>query len=229
MPSKLLLAVPALALTFSVSAAAEKRPPIKRPPLVKKTRKKTKPAIAIGKDFVALAKGGYSARLAAFAALLPRAGELAPAASAEARRLRKLPEQTNEVSRRMLAFVTGCLDDLVAEVAVMKKWKKGPSPKADKISGRTVDLTCKDLAIAKLLARASKGWGVTIELSPAARRFKAALDLELTGAPSLKEFLDWLAGDQGLVYGHVGDKIVIVPPASVTLKHNMDKAKAPKK
>ncbi len=228
MSKQLLLAGSALVLAFSVAGAAEKRPPVTRPPLVKKTdaKKKTRPAINIEQTFAPLAKGGYSERLTAFAALLPRAGELSAAARAEAARLRKLPEQSNPVSKRMLAFVTGSLDDLAAEVPVMAAWKPGLPQGARKVSGRRVDLTSKNQPVAEVLARAGKGWGVAIELSPAARRFKAALDLDLAGNPNMKEFLGWLAADQNLVCGHVGEKVVLVAPASVALKVNMDKAKA---
>jgi hypothetical protein len=89
-------------------------------------------------------------------------------------------------------------------------------------------MTCRDLALEKLLAKASKAWGLRIELSPVAAEFKAALDVDMDGAPTLKQFLDWLASSQGLTCGRAGDRLVLVPACSLRLKRALDEARREK-
>jgi hypothetical protein len=155
--------------------------------------------------------------LAALADLVERGEQLAGRAAAEAKRLRKLPKQRNERVQGVVDSVISSLETVAAERALMAKWKKGLSKKADSISGKQADMTCTNLAVGKLLRKASEGWGVTIELSPAARKFKATLDVDVEGSPTLKQFLDWLAADQGLTYGHAEGKMVFVPNCSLKL------------
>ena len=208
-----------LAAPPSAAPAAEGEPVT----VVKKPEKRKKLPFEITEPFNKLVTGDYAERLAAFNAMLPEAGKLAESARAEAARLRALPEQLGEVSRRVLGDAIGALDDLVAEAELAASWEKGLSPAARKVRGRTVDLTCRDKPIVELLEKASKGYGVEIELSPAARRLKATLVADLTGPPTLLQFVDWLAGAESLIYGHVGEKLVFVPAGTVELAEALKK------
>lgn len=181
----------------------------------------------VNPPFGKLVVGDYADRMAAFTDLLPRAAELADAAKAEAARLRALPPpEDGSVARRIMDFVTGCLDALSAEAEIMKSWKKGLLASAEKVgaAGKVVALDCRDKPIAEVLARASAGYGLSIELSPATRIATGALDVDLEGAPTLKQFIGWLETDRGLVCGCSGEKIVLAVPASVKLRENIEKA-----
>ncbi len=164
-------------------------------------------------------------RVNAFRDLLPRAGELAGAARAEAVRLRALAApKEGSFARSAFDFTLKSLDALAAEPEAVKSWKTGLPASAGKVAAKVVNLDCTDRPIAEVLARAAAGWGVAIELSPAATQTAAALDVSLEGAPNLKEFLEWLCGEQGLVYGCSGDRIVLALPESVKLRDNLEKA-----
>ncbi len=222
----------AISIVASLARAAEKSTGVKRPPILapgsdtSNPRSKKQPSVkfpvAVTAPFDALVTRRRSVHYAALAKLVERGHELAASAAAEARRLDKLPEHKNAGVQEVLDSVVVSLNTLCAEHATMLNWKKGLPKKADAVKGRTVDMTCKNLAVKKLLAKAEKGWGVKIELSPLARKLKATLDVDIDGAPTLKQFLDWLAADQALTYGRVGDKLVLVPACSVKLKKAID-------
>jgi hypothetical protein len=182
--------------------------------------------IEVQPPFDKLVTGDYPERLAALTALVPRAAELADAAKAEAARLRALPPpKEGSVGRRIMDFATGALDALAAESELMKTWKPGLPAAAEKVKGQKVALDCKDTAIEAVLKRGSAAWGVTLELSPAGTVLRGALDVSLVGSPTLKEFVDWLCAEQGLVCGQAGGKVVLVPPAALQLQANIEKAK----
>jgi len=205
---------------FFVPAAAGEAAVKDKPP-----KPKPQALFEVQPPFGSLVIGDYGDRVKAFMDFLPKAAELAPAAKAEAARLRALPPpEANTAAQRIMAFVTGSLDALCAEAELMKSWKKGPPPSAGKVIDKVVAMDCKEKPIADVLAKASAGWGVTFELSPAARIATGAMDVDLEGAPSLKDFLKWLADEQGLLCGFVGEKIVLTTAASVKLQENIEKA-----
>ena len=237
MSSRLVNAALMLAgLVMTAGQAGEtKSLPVRRPPLVQsdpastapppeRPKEKAKPGLQVDPHFVPLVEGKFSERAAALAAALACAHDLAAPARAEAARLRALTEVERAGHRDMLDWLLGCLDDLVAEEALVRSWKKGLSKEAEAISGRTVDLTCTNSPVADVLSKASKGWGLAFELSPAARRLNSGLEMSLDGAPSLEQFVKWLAAGNELICGHAGGKLVLVPPASVKLAENIEKA-----
>jgi hypothetical protein len=159
--------------------------------------------------------------------LLPRASELAEAARGEAARLRGLqPPKDGSVARSAFDFAVRALDGLAAEPEAMKPWKPGLSAATQKVAGKTVTMDCADRPLSEVLAKAAAGWGVPIEMSPAAAQVAGALDVTLEGSPTLTEFLDWLCAEQGLIRGCSGEKIVLVLLESVKLQERMEKAAA---
>jgi hypothetical protein len=223
---KLLLAIIAVSLSSMVDAgeAAEKTIKVKRLPLTApKNKVKAKFPVKVTVPFDTLVSTRYSRHLTALKALVARGNELSTAAAAEAKRLDALPEQENKSVQAVLDSVIAALQAIGAERVVMTKWKKGLSAKAEKVSGKQVDLSCTNLAIGKLLKRASKSWGVEIELSPVAGKLKQTLDLDLKGAPTLKEFLNWLAARESLTYGYAGTTLVLVPGCSLELKKALER------
>ena len=199
------------------SADAGRRPTLVRPASGERTPQRpriARPLIRVADEFRPLATGKYSERMAAFRSLLPRAAELAESAKAEARRLGELEPPDQERVRDMIAFVKGCLEDLAAEAALLPGWKRGLGPKGEAAAGRTTDMTCQAKPVAAMLEKASRGYGVKIELSPTARRIDSSLDLTLDGSPTLKQFVDWLCADRGYTCGHADGKIFLVPAAS---------------
>jgi hypothetical protein len=181
--------------------------------------------------FDALVVGKADERMTAFTALIPKAAELAEAARAEAARLKALPtpEEPTATRQRILDAATGALDALVAEAEAMKAWKPGLPAAAEKVQGKTVPMDCKDQPIGAVLKKAAAGWGLGIELSPAAVRTVGALGVDLEGSPSLRQFLEWLAAEQGLICGQSGEKVVLVPAGSLKLRENIEKAGGGKK
>lgn len=170
----------------------------------------------VAAPFAGLAKGDVTQRAAALEALLPRGAELQAAARAEAERLRQLElPETAAGARHVREQVSGLLLDFAAEAELMKSWKKGLPAGAN--PEKVAPMTCQDKPIREVLAMASRGWGVTFELSPCAAWLNSGLSADLEGAPSLKDFLDWLEGHE-LVAGSAGGKIVLVPPGSAKMK-----------
>ncbi|MHC4915878.1 MAG: hypothetical protein ACYTGB_10340 [Planctomycetota bacterium] len=214
-----LSAVSFLITLLSFASAGEsgeggRRPPLVRPPRTDRRPRVARPVIQVAEEFRPLATGKYSERMAAFEALLPRAAELADSAKAEARRLEALEPPDAVRVREVIAFVKGCLADLAAEAALLRAWKRGLGPRGEAAAGKSTDMTCQAKPVAAMLEKAGRGYGVKIELSPAARRIDASLDLTLDGSPTLKQFVDWLCGDRGYTCGHANGKITLVPAAS---------------
>ncbi|HOX07803.1 MAG TPA: hypothetical protein PK280_15490 [Planctomycetota bacterium] len=180
-------------------------------------------AISVQEPFTGLFDGKtHSARVGALRELLPRAAEVAAAARAEAARLRALPQPPDGSARRkILDFTLQALDSLPAEAELMKSWKPGLPPSAEASAGRVVAMDCSDQSIGVILRKASAGWGLGIDLSPAAWPAAGAMDATLGGSPTLRQFLDWLCQEQGLVCGHSADRIVLVLPASVKLRERL--------
>jgi len=207
------------------AGAGEPQPPAKA------AQPKPDAEIAVKPPFDKLYSSKYHReRVAALVALLPRAEELSEAAKAEAARLRGLPApEEGSAARGILDFAIGSLEAIAAEPEVIKKWKRGLPAAAQKSAEKVVALDCRDKPIAEVLRRASAGWGVSIEMSPAAWRAAGALDVSLEGSPTLGQFLDWLCAEQGLVCGASGERVVLVLPASLRLQENIEKAKDPKK
>jgi hypothetical protein len=211
-------AVVAALLAGALAAVGGEPPPARGPEAGKR-----EPIIEVKAPFEKLFTGKkHLDRVAALKELLPRAGELADAARTEAERLRGLPpSKEGSVTRNILEFAVRSLDALAAEPGVMKSWKAGLSPAAAKVAEKVVAMDCSDRPVSEVIRKASAGWGVPIELSPAAWPAAGALDVTLEGSPTLKEFLDWLCQEQGLVCGCSGDKVVLALPASVKLQENM--------
>jgi len=236
---RIVLAVGLASSTLAVAGfSGEKAGRVKRPAVRAPGGKKTgsRPAkvpkkkfpVAVTPPFDSLVTRRRSAHCAALAKLVERGHELAASAAAEATRLDRLPEHKDRGVQEVLDSVIVGLRTLCAERATMLRWKKGLPAKADAVSGKSVDLTCKNLEVAKLLARAGKGWGLKLELSPLARKLKASLDVDIEGAPTLGQFLDWLSADQALSCGHVGDTVILVPAPSVKLKKAIEAARKKK-
>ncbi len=195
------------AVTEPKPAAKREMPPPKRKP------------VALAPEFAGLEADTYRQRMDAFAALLPRARELASAARQELARLeelrksgRQLPPGVREGRR--------ALEDLVAEADLLKVWQRGLPAHAEKTRTRNFQVKCPRVPVEDALSSASRLWGLRLEISPGGRRLLAALDLELSGSTDLDGFLDWVSVDRSrqyggiLIVGRVGERVVLVPAES---------------
>jgi hypothetical protein len=174
-------------------------------------------AVTVQTPFSGLAAAGYSERLAAFAALLPRAAEVSAKAFVEINVLRAHQKAGRHVPRPAIE----ALEDLRAEAGLLAGWEEGLPACAEGVKGSQFTVNCSRTPVAEALRMASRSWGVRLELSPGARRLLAALDLELSGTTDLEGFLRWVTVDRSrtyggiLVVGHVGDTVVLVPAESL--------------
>ncbi len=168
--------------------------------------------------FAGLANWKYSERIKAYKLLVARGGELSVQAAAEAKRLEALPRHKNDSVQEVIGFAVLLLKELVAENKLMQSWKKGLPAKAAAISGQRKNVSCVNKKLGKTLRDVSSSWGVSIELSPVAKRLVGRLDVTLEGEPTLKEFLSWLAAQENLSYGRSAGKVVFVPQCSLKMK-----------
>ena len=105
----------------------------------------------------------------------------------------------------------GWVEALLAEIEATRGWSEKLPPELQGKLDSSVSLAFMDEPLGRALASVGRQVGAEVALSPAATKVQKISVVEVSGRPTLGQFLDWVCQQFDLRVGSAGGKMLMRP------------------